>query len=46
MGWPISGLHCQLTPETIFRVELTENYDNNYPLFSIIGLANGVGIGG
>ncbi|OCK72706.1 hypothetical protein K432DRAFT_411968 [Lepidopterella palustris CBS 459.81] len=29
--WPISGLHCQLTPGNVFCVELTENHDWGCP---------------
>lgn len=27
MGWPIAGLHCQLTAAVIFRAKLTEYHD-------------------
>jgi hypothetical protein len=37
----ISGLHCQMIP--VFHVELTENHNKDYSVFSIIGLANRVG---
>ena len=44
MGWPISGLHCHLTHENVFCVELTKTITRIVYYFSIIGLANGVWI--
>jgi hypothetical protein len=40
--WPISGLCCQLTPGTVFRIELKENHNKDCLVFSIIGLASRV----